>query len=157
MLLGVPVSDPPADLVKKIEAALFSQVPEIADEIGDGMLIACSTMTLKYCYGVSSPGCVVLPLEHAFPPSRTNFSGRRSGAVRCSCDTAFRERDDAARILKPCHLIIGESTGRGFSALTFRKPFQCLQKIGRCIAQRKVIVCPTVSSRTSPAPRLDCG
>jgi hypothetical protein len=43
MLLGVSASDPPANLIGKIEAALFSQVTDIAAEIGDGMLIACST------------------------------------------------------------------------------------------------------------------
>jgi hypothetical protein len=65
MLLGVPGSDPPANLVQKIDALLFGQMSEIADEIGDG---ACSTMTLKdRCYG-GSPGSVVSPVEHAFSP-----------------------------------------------------------------------------------------
>jgi hypothetical protein len=62
------VSDPPANLVQKIEALLFGQMSKIADEIGDGMLIACATMTLKDLYCGGSPSSVVSPIEHAFPP-----------------------------------------------------------------------------------------
>jgi hypothetical protein len=69
MLLGVPVSDPPANLVQKIEALLFGQMSEIADEIGNGLLIACSTITLKYCYCSGSPSSMVSPIEHAFSPT----------------------------------------------------------------------------------------
>jgi hypothetical protein len=82
MLLGVPVSDPPANLVQKIQALLFGQMSEIADEIGNGVLIACSTITLKYRYCSGSPSSMVSPIEHAFSPylsiSRTNLSGHRS-------------------------------------------------------------------------------
>jgi hypothetical protein len=68
MSLGVPMSDPPANLVQKIETLLFGQMSEIANEIGDGMLISCSTMTLKYRYRGGSPSSVVSPIEHAFSP-----------------------------------------------------------------------------------------
>jgi hypothetical protein len=66
MLLCIPVSDPPADLFKKIEPALFGQMAEIADEIGDSVVIARSTETLKRRYGGGRPGNVISPFKHAF-------------------------------------------------------------------------------------------
>jgi hypothetical protein len=49
------------------------------------MLIACSTITLKYRYCSGSPSSMVSPIEHAFSPhlsiSRTNLSGYRSGSM----------------------------------------------------------------------------
>jgi hypothetical protein len=84
MLLGVPVSDPPANLVQKIDAWLFGQMSEIADEIGDGMLITRST-TLKDRYCGGSPAArsrissmLSLPI---WSISGTNFSGYRSSSI----------------------------------------------------------------------------
>jgi len=66
-LLGVPMSDPRRTRSENRDLAVRPNV-EIADEIGNGMLIACSTLTLKYRYRGGSPSSVVSPIEHASLP-----------------------------------------------------------------------------------------
>ena len=80
MLLGVPVSDLPANLQKN-DALPFGQMSEIAEEIGNGMLIVRSTMTLKYRYCGGSPSGVVSPIEHAFSPSLIDLRSNRRGSI----------------------------------------------------------------------------
>jgi hypothetical protein len=79
MSRGVPVSNLPVNLVRKIEALLFGQVSELADEIADGRLIAGSTMTLKGRSCRGSPSGVVSPTEHAFSPCLIDLQNQLQG------------------------------------------------------------------------------
>ena len=40
MMFGVPVPDASLDLAEKVEAPLLRQVPEVADQVCDGMLVS---------------------------------------------------------------------------------------------------------------------
>jgi len=65
MMLRVPMPDAPLDLAEKVEATLLRQVPEVADQVCDGMLIAGVAVSLKYGDGVGSPCNVVGFIGHA--------------------------------------------------------------------------------------------
>ena len=83
MLLGVPVSDRAANLIKKIEALLFSQMAEITDEIGDGVIIARSAMTLEHrnCGGSRRSVCLAYRACIPLIPAALNESQRRQAAL----------------------------------------------------------------------------
>lgn len=46
--LGEPMSNATLHLAKKVEPALLSQMPEIADQIRDRMFVDCPASLLKY-------------------------------------------------------------------------------------------------------------
>lgn len=55
MMLRVPVPNTPLYLTEKVEAALLSQVSEIADQVCDGMLLTGAAVLLKNRDGLSGP------------------------------------------------------------------------------------------------------
>ena len=65
MLLRVPVPNTSADLTEKVKAELLGQVPEVTDQIGDGMLFTSATVPLKNRDRVGGPGDVVSFVHHA--------------------------------------------------------------------------------------------
>jgi hypothetical protein len=67
MMLCVPVPDAPPDFAKKVEATLLGQVPEIADQVCDGMLVTGAAVPLENCDGFGGPGDVVGFIGHASP------------------------------------------------------------------------------------------
>jgi len=67
MLLRVPVPNAPAKLTDKVKAALLGQVSEVANQVGDGMLLSRTAMTLKSPYGLCGPSDVVSSIDHVFP------------------------------------------------------------------------------------------
>jgi hypothetical protein len=46
-MLRVPVPDTSLDFAKEVEATLVRQVPKVADQICDGMLVSCAAVLLK--------------------------------------------------------------------------------------------------------------
>jgi len=47
MMFRVPMPNPSPDFTDKVEAALLSQVPKIADQVCDGMLVTGAAVPLK--------------------------------------------------------------------------------------------------------------
>jgi hypothetical protein len=73
MLFRVPMPNAPSCLAEKVEAALISQVSEIADQISNGMVVTSSTVPLKNGDGLGGPGNVVGFISHASPSAITTF------------------------------------------------------------------------------------
>src|ERR1039458_1429143 len=67
MMFRVPMPNPSPDLTDKVEAALLSQVSEIADQVCDGMLITGAAVLLKNRDGLGGPRNVVGFIGHARP------------------------------------------------------------------------------------------
>jgi hypothetical protein len=65
MMLRVAVLDAPLDLAEKVEATLLRQVPEISDQVCDGMLMTRVAVSLKYSDGLGGPYDVVGFIGHA--------------------------------------------------------------------------------------------
>ena len=59
MMLGVPVPDTSPYLAQKVEASILCQVPEVADQVCDGMLVASSAVLLENFDRLGGPGDVV--------------------------------------------------------------------------------------------------
>src|SRR5471030_1671185 len=87
MMFGVPMPNPSPDFTDKVEAALLSQVSEIADQVCDDMLVTSAAVLLKNRDGRGGPRNVVGFIRHTFSlglaikrctgthePSGTNFS-----------------------------------------------------------------------------------
>jgi len=66
MLLRVPMPNSSPYLTKKIKTPLVSQVSEITDQIGDGMLVCCFAMSLESSDCLCGPSDVVGFIRHAF-------------------------------------------------------------------------------------------
>jgi hypothetical protein len=69
VMFGVPMPNPSPDFTDKVEAALLSQVPEIADQVCDGMLVTCAAVLLENRDGLGGPRDVVGFIRHTFPSS----------------------------------------------------------------------------------------
>jgi hypothetical protein len=67
MMFRVPMSNPSLDLADKVEAALLSQMSEIADQVCNGMFISGTTVPLKNLDGLGGPRNVVGFISHARP------------------------------------------------------------------------------------------
>jgi len=65
MTFREPMANSSPDLTDKVEAALLSQMSEIADQIRDNMLVIRAAASLKYRDGLSGPGSVVARIGHA--------------------------------------------------------------------------------------------
>jgi hypothetical protein len=65
MMLGVPMPDASPYLAQKVEASILSQVPEVADQVCDGMLVASSALLLENFDRIGGPGDVVSVVDHA--------------------------------------------------------------------------------------------
>jgi hypothetical protein len=68
MLLCVPMPDPTPYFAEKIEASLFGQMPEIADKIGDSVLVGCFAMSLENSDSLRCPrsSAFIGPLDQTF-------------------------------------------------------------------------------------------
>jgi hypothetical protein len=66
-MLRVPMANSPPQLAEKVIAALLGQVPEIANQVCDGMVVAGSTMPLKNRDGLGGPLDVIGFIGHDFP------------------------------------------------------------------------------------------
>jgi hypothetical protein len=85
VMFGVPMPNPSPDLTDKVEAALLSQVSEIADQVCDSMLVTSAAVLLKNCDGLGGPRNVVGFIRHTFPSAcplkdtlgRTTPSGKQ--------------------------------------------------------------------------------
>jgi hypothetical protein len=67
VMFGVPMPNSSPDLTDKVEAALLSQVSEIADQVCDGMLVTSAAVLLKNSDGLGGPGDVVGFIGHLTP------------------------------------------------------------------------------------------
>src|ERR1035437_6055440 len=67
MMFRVPMPNPSSDLTDEVEPALLSQVPKIADQVCDGMLVTSAAVPLKYRDGLGGPRDVVGFIRHTFP------------------------------------------------------------------------------------------
>jgi hypothetical protein len=67
MMFRVPMPNPSLDLADKVEAALLSQMSEIADQVCNGMFISGTTVPLKNLNGLGGPRNVVGFIPHARP------------------------------------------------------------------------------------------
>ena len=56
---GVPVPNAPLYLTDEVKAALLGQVSEVANEVCDGMFVACAATFLENCHRFRSPSDVV--------------------------------------------------------------------------------------------------
>ena len=88
MTLGVPMADAAFYLVEKVEAALISQVSEVANEVGDRMLVACAAMLLKNRHCFRGPGNVALsiignPYQPLVPPEILEPIRRQQPTSNC--------------------------------------------------------------------------
>jgi len=103
VMFGAPMRNPSPDLTDKIEAALLSQVSEIADQICDGMLVTSAAVLLKNHDGLGGPGNVVGFISHSRPsswllkrekllPSRYPTFGTRSLSQICTFTRTANER-----------------------------------------------------------------
>jgi hypothetical protein len=59
MVLGVPVPKAAPHLAKKIETTMLGQMPEIADQVGDGMFVTCAAVLLEHRDRFCRPGNMV--------------------------------------------------------------------------------------------------
>ena len=64
-MFGVPVPDASPYFAQKVEAALLRQVPEVADQVRDGMLVTGVAVPLKNGDGLGGPRNVVSFIGHA--------------------------------------------------------------------------------------------
>jgi hypothetical protein len=64
MLLGVPMANASLYLTEEVEAAFLGQVSEVANEVCDGMLVACATVFLEKSYRLGGPRDVVRLVDH---------------------------------------------------------------------------------------------
>src|SRR5450759_4257378 len=55
VMFGVPMPNSSSDLTDEVEPALLSQVPKIADQVCDGMLVTSAAVPLKYRDGPRRP------------------------------------------------------------------------------------------------------
>src|SRR6266487_1197728 len=69
MMFRIPMANPSPDLTDKVEAALLSQVSEIASQVCNGMLVTGAAAPLKNRDGLGGPRTVVGFISHA-PPSK---------------------------------------------------------------------------------------
>jgi hypothetical protein len=67
MMFRVPMPNPSPDLTDEVEPALLSQVPKIADQVCDCMLVTSAAVPLKYRDGLGGPRDVVGFIRHNFP------------------------------------------------------------------------------------------
>src|ERR1017187_5814261 len=67
VMFGVPMPNSSSDLTDEVEPALLSQVPKIADQVCDGMLVTSAAVPLKYRDGLGGPRDVVGFIRHTFP------------------------------------------------------------------------------------------
>jgi hypothetical protein len=67
VMFGVPMPNSSSDLTDEVEAALLSQVSEIADQVCDGMLVTGAAVPLKNRDGLRGPRNVVGFIRHTFP------------------------------------------------------------------------------------------
>src|SRR5215475_4681846 len=67
MMFGVPMPNSSLDFIDKVEAALLSQMSEIADQVCNGMFISGRTVPLKNLNGLGGPRNVVGFIPHARP------------------------------------------------------------------------------------------
>jgi hypothetical protein len=67
MMFRVPMPNSSLHLTDKVEAALLSQVPKIADQVCNGMFITCAAVPLKNRDGLGGPRNVVGFISHALP------------------------------------------------------------------------------------------
>ena len=65
MMFRVPMPNPSPDLIDKVEAALLSQVPKIADQVRDGVFVTGTAVPLKDRDGLGCPRDVVGFINHA--------------------------------------------------------------------------------------------
>jgi hypothetical protein len=63
--VGVPVPSAPLCLIDEIKAALLGKVSEVANEVCDGMFVACAAMFLENCNRFRSPSDVLSFFNHA--------------------------------------------------------------------------------------------
>jgi hypothetical protein len=61
------MSNAPPDLAEKVKAKVVGQVSEIADQVGNHMLIATSAVLLKNRDGLGGPGDMVRFVSHVPP------------------------------------------------------------------------------------------
>ena len=99
MLLGVPVPNAPAYLADKVETALIREMSEIADQVGDGMIVTCPAMTLKQCHDLSGPGDVVGSVDHVFDLSQGGAGPMPQVSTLCA---AMSEEENIPKL--PCVL-----------------------------------------------------
>jgi hypothetical protein len=64
MTLGIPVTNAALYLVEKVEPVLLRQVSEVANEVGDRMLVACAAVSLKNCHRFRGSGNVPSLVDH---------------------------------------------------------------------------------------------
>src|SRR5664280_3767730 len=64
VMFGVPMPNSSSDLTDEVEPALLSQVPKIADQVCDGMLVTSAAVPLKYRDGLGGPRDVVGFIRH---------------------------------------------------------------------------------------------
>ena len=64
MTLRVRVPDAPLDLAEKVEATLLRQVPEVADQVCDGMLVPGAAVLLKHRDGLGGPCNMIGFIRH---------------------------------------------------------------------------------------------
>src|ERR1017187_180164 len=67
VMFGVPMPNSSSDLTDEVEPALLSQVPKIADQVCDGMLVTSAAVPLKCRDGLGGPRDVVGFIRHTFP------------------------------------------------------------------------------------------
>jgi hypothetical protein len=67
MMFCIPMPNPSPNFTDKVEAALLSQVSEIADQVCDGMFVTGAAVPLKNRDGLGGPGNVVGFISHALP------------------------------------------------------------------------------------------
>jgi hypothetical protein len=89
VLLRVPMSNAPPDLAEKVKAKVVGQVSEIADQVGNDMLIASSAVLLKNRDGIGGPDDMVRFVSHV-PP----------GLKRSACSQVFISEIQAARLTR---------------------------------------------------------
>jgi hypothetical protein len=67
MMFCIPMPNPSPNFTDKVEAALLSQVSEIADQVCDGMFVTGAAVPLKNRDGLGGPRNVVGFIGHARP------------------------------------------------------------------------------------------
>jgi hypothetical protein len=75
MMLGVPVPNSAPDLAEKVQASLFGQVPEITDQVCNGMIVPSAAVPLKYRDSLCGPGDVFDLIDHALPSTTQPLAG----------------------------------------------------------------------------------
>jgi hypothetical protein len=83
-MLRVPVPDAPLDLAEKVEATLLRQVPEVADQVCDCVLVTSTAVPLKNGDGLGGPRNVIGFIGHA--SHRAQRAPKTGGAASQSED-----------------------------------------------------------------------